>query len=83
MKKFKTMKVFDCQDMPDDLCRIFLLTWDNKCNDVFVSWTIAGSTSESMSDEDKEIDAWLIANGATAPLASDQSGEAVIIQYWW
>lgn len=80
--KYKTYKVFDCQDMPDDLCSKFLETYE-KSNDVYVSWTIKGSSPEYVSEEEKEIDAWLIANGADDATSPDESGETVIIQYWW
>lgn len=70
----KTMKVFDCQDMPGDLGRRFLALWDNKCNDVYVDWTVDDDTDPC--DTTKEVDRWLTWQGAV-------EFERVIIRYWW
>jgi hypothetical protein len=72
---FKLMKVFDCQDMPDSLCRAFLRLWDNKSNDSSAEWGVADSIYED-DDPSKPVDEWLLANGAG-------EGERVIIKYWW
>ena len=74
--KYKVMKVFDCQDMPDDLCREFLEMWDNKSNDSSVEWPTANTVYESDDDPTKRIDDWLLECGA-------EKYEDVIIKYWW
>lgn len=76
---FKIMKVFDCQDMPRDLRREFFRLWDNKGNDVFVDWTLGDSDD----DVSKQIDEWLIANGAESAKDESSESETVLIKYWW
>jgi len=75
MSKFETKKVFDCQDMPEELRRKFFDMWDNKGNDSFVEWTIGDSFYEA-DDPSLLIEDWLLANGAA-------DGEEVVIKYWW
>jgi len=79
--KYKTMKVFDCQDMPRPLCHAFLELWDNKCNDSSVEWTISSDIDPDAFTQ--QIDDWLIENGAEGPKDEHASGEEVIIKYWW
>lgn len=75
MSKFVVMKVFDCQDMPDELRARFFKLWDHKHNDSSVTWEVNEDTDP---DQDtKDVNDWLVANGA------NPEGESVIIQYWW
>ncbi len=78
---FKTKKVFDCQDMPEDLKRKFFELDDhNRGNDCYIDWWIA---SDMDADENtKAIDQWLIDNGAD-PGTKDKCGEEVLIKHWW
>lgn len=76
------MKVFDCQDMPDDV-RTYLFESSYQGNDCYVSQEVFGPT---YFDEDSNTDIeceeynivcqWLLDNGATI-------GEYVIISHWW
>jgi hypothetical protein len=66
--KYKLMKVFDCQDMPDDVRKDFFDACE-LCNDVCTQWFI-GYCSES-------VNRWLLENGAT------EEDEKVIIKHWW
>lgn len=81
--KYRMMKVFDCQDMPEDLRKEFFALWDDRGNDTFVKWGIAESIYESDDDINKRIDDWLVENGADAAPGDDDSGECVLISYWW
>lgn len=74
--KYKIMKVFDCQDMPDDLCSEFLEMWDNKSNDSSVEWPTANTVYADKDDPTRRIDEWLLEGGA-------EKYEDVIIKYWW
>jgi hypothetical protein len=71
---YKVLKVFDCQEMPDHLCKHFLKLWDDKCNDVAIDWRVCDS--DPPIPEHDIIDQWLLSNGAVI-------GEEVIIKYWW
>ena len=73
---FQVMKVFDCQDMPEELRNKFVRIWDNKCNDVYVHWHVADSIYDEDDDPCKLVDEWLLANGA-------KEFEQVLIKYWW
>ena len=81
--KYRTMKVFDCQDMPEALRYKFLDLWDDKGNDSSVEWTVRGDIYEGDDDVNKLIDDWLIENGAEFTKTEHTSGEEVIIKYWW
>lgn len=70
-KNYYKCKVFDCQDMPDDLTREFLYRYE-RCNDVYVDYVC----HENEDEEPDIIDTWLLENGA-------KSGEEVLIKYWW
>jgi len=70
---YKTVKLFDCQDMPKDVRKEFFKTCGSPsfrgANDCIVAWHI-GVTSD-------KVDAWLLKNGVT------QEDEAVTIKHWW
>lgn len=70
----RTMKVFDCQKMPDETRKVFFDTWDTKSNDTFIEcvpgeWIDSGGDSKIVGD-------WLVANGA-------EVDECVIVSHWW
>ena len=84
-KKIEIMKVFDCQDMTEDLRHSFFDMYE-KGNDVYVIWTIETSgindLSEDFGEDTKETDQWLIDNGAESA-SPGKDGETVLIQHWW
>lgn len=65
----KLMKVFDCQDMPDNVRKEFFGAYDDKGNDCYVDWYLDCEVSTLVDD-------WVIENGATMD-------EHVIIRHWW
>jgi hypothetical protein len=79
---YKIMKVFDCQDMPENIRQMFFELCESG-NDCYVDWTINGTTDEYITDEEKAIDAWLISNGANGAPSEDDSGEDILIRHWW
>lgn len=77
------MKVFNCQDMPKHILKMFFHIMDSP-NDVYVRWQISeNSFPEGEGLETKAIDQWLIDNGAEAPQCEGYAGEEVIISHWW
>lgn len=75
---YEMMKVFDCQDMPEDVQEVFFKTCGSPSftggNDCAVKdWVEKPGTYEP--DRGKYHE-WLVANGA-------EYGETVIILYWW
>lgn len=96
--KYKLRKVFNCQDMPQDLREKFFDLYDwCMSNDVYVSYEIAGSrykytlldgtevddSNSSVALAEMAIDKWLIENGAIGQEDNDLSGEEVLIRRWW
>lgn len=69
-KKFKMMKVFDCQKMPDEVQEVIFEEFSGTSNDVFVEWNLDDY------DIDDMLTDWLCKNGA-------EKHERVIIKYWW
>ena len=83
--KFVTRKVFDCQDMPEDLRKIFFDMFENG-NDSYVNWGIQDSIwdeGDSHGENVKLLDKWLVENGASPAPAEHTAGEEVLIKYWW
>lgn len=82
---FELLKVFDCQDMPDDVRNAFFAC---SCagNDVYVNWGIAANILDPDDEYDmqiKKVDDWLISNGAEGPIDGRPYGEEVLIKHWW
>lgn len=86
---FKTMKVFDCQDMPEDAKEAFFDIEsfnDGRSNDSYVCWTIgelAYGWKDEKTDEEKKhcqniqlVDVWLLEHGA-------KDHEEVLVKHWW
>jgi hypothetical protein len=76
------MKVFDCQDMPDAVMKVFFEETEgegNRYNDIYVSWDISGDWRDCDGDtpSEKLIDDWLFANGA------NREDKKVIVKRWW
>jgi hypothetical protein len=89
--RVRTMKVFDCQDMSDDVkskyFRHYRIAGIETYNGSYLGWDIADEVFDDESSEwavcKKAVDAWLITNGANAPKFEDDAGEEVLIRYWW
>lgn len=64
------MKVFDCQEMPDEV-RSEFFGWACAANDCYVAVTV-----EFEEWCPKMIVSWLLANGA-------EESETVLIEHWW
>ena len=82
--KYKLKKVFDCQDMPEDL-KLRFFKWCEQGNDSFTYWEVHGWDYGQLDEEDlivKDIDEWLVANGAEAGTETE-CGETVLILHWW
>lgn len=78
------MKVFDCQDMPDDVREKFfkLCSGGNSVgNDCYVTWYPVHPFFEEegvliVNEDCSIVDTWLLENGAN-------EDETVIVQHWW
>jgi len=70
MTNFKVMKVFDAFNMDDAAQELFFESHRGKSNDCYMDHDVENVES----DEHTLVDAWLLANGATA-------GEEVIIKH--
>jgi hypothetical protein len=70
----KVMKVFDCTDMPEDLCRKFYGLYDRN-NDSFIEWTMGDQGDD---DTTREVEKWLVENGA-----DPGTFERVLVLYYW
>lgn len=74
------MKVFDCQDMPDNVRKVF---FEENCysNDCAIVYDVEPvSYVDDLGEESNVyhtvVDTWLIANGAT-------ENETIVIKHWW
>ena len=65
----KLMKVFDCQDMPDDIRDDFFNHFEGVGNDVYIDTYVCDINEHSFMK-------WLIDNGA-------EENEKVLINHWW
>jgi hypothetical protein len=66
-KMYKTMKVFDCQNMPEDVKASFFEATEGSDNDCYLFWYWASHAN---------VDKWLVDNGA-------KRGSEVLISHWW
>ena len=88
---FRTLKVFDCQEMPPDVKAAYFEHYEaaliQSYNGSYLEWGIADEVFENENDawalRKKMVDAWLIANGAIGPATEDDDGEEVLIRFWW
>jgi len=82
--KYKVKKVFNCQDMPEDIRKMFFEV-SEAGNDCYVDYWI-GDTQWEEGDKWGEkyiaIDKWLVENGAK-PATEKKCGEEVLIKHWW
>lgn len=79
---YTMMKVFDCQEMPDDVRRVFFEQTQDHGNSCYVSWW---PTSQQYQEDDGTwqdnedytiVDGWLRANGA-------ELDEKVVVRHSW
>lgn len=86
---FEMMKVFNCQDMPEDTKEAFFDVErfnDTRTNDSYVCWPLgelAYGWKDAKTTEEKQhcknillVDAWLLEHGA-------KDGEDVLVRHWW
>lgn len=72
--KFKIAKVFDCQNMPENIKDAFFNTCDNQYgNDCYVDWYFDIGPRD---DGKNIVSKWLLENGAIL-------GDKVLINHWW
>ena len=67
MEMFEKKKVFDCQDMPEDVKEVLFTSREGVGNDCYVNWYC---------EEEDVVTKWLLENGA-------KKDEEVIISHWW
>ena len=84
------MKVFDCQEMPNNIKTAFFSFYEDPSiqNDVYVSWTVQEDDINYNDDNEfaikrRLIDDYLIENGADQRKDSEYNGETVLINHWW
>ena len=65
---YKLLKVFDCQQMPEDIKYQFFDATSDYLNDVYLEWY--------WEEMNPEVDKWLLENGANP-------NEQVLIKRWW
>lgn len=79
MKNYKNAKLFDCWDMPDDLCNRYLSLSDLG-NDCIEEWghysTEVVGLKRPRDQTIEDVNAWLRENGA-------ESGDLILIKHWW
>ncbi len=71
--KYKMMKVFDCQDMPEYMKEGFFDTFRRAGNNTAVIDIVDKPGTFTV---ERPFHEWLVANGA-------EYGEDVVIKYWW
>ncbi len=86
MKKMETLKVFECQEMPDDVRTAFFELTDGYPNDIYVAHYVGDALkeeTENPGEYEKKIlvkyrllENWLKLYGA-------KDGEKVLIAHWW
>lgn len=73
MSKFETRKIFDCQQMPDDVQSAFFEFNDGGRNDCYVDHCIELNAEGN----EKIVTDWLLENGA------EISDKSVLVKHWW
>lgn len=80
----ETVKMLDCQDMPDDVRSAFMECYECVGNDCIVTWQgwDADETDSGWDPDDEDakrmrfVNAWLKEQGI-------QHGEKIVIKHWW
>ena len=79
----KLIKVFDCQEMPDDVREAFFCEKEAS-NDCYVDWCLDDLPEDLNSEEDPcygpdylKVSKWLLENGASI------DDKDIIIKHWW
>jgi hypothetical protein len=77
MLKYKIYKVFDCQNMPEDIKQLFFDLGADMClsNGSCYEWHF--EKNSDLTTESKQIQDWLLNNGA------ELKDKSVLIRYWW
>lgn len=86
--KYKMIKVFDCQDMPDDLRKKFFDYSESVGNDCYITWYMdeyfydleARETDGELEEYEiisNEISEWFTSNGANF------KDKEILIKHWW
>lgn len=83
MAKYKTLKVFQCADMPDNVRAEFWEQTSRYGNVYYIGWSVISETyfctyanRDVINPICTVVDQWLFANGATL-------GEKVLIEHSW
>ncbi len=83
----KTMTVYDCQDMPENVQEAFWsffrrAEYDSVGNDCYVDWWVEAEVDPP--PERQLIDDWLIEHGALSHEKQKEEDDGhVIIHHWW
>jgi hypothetical protein len=82
---FKIMKVFDCQDMPEDVRAAFFRLFEDQpiYNGYYVKLQLDFCPSEDKLRDDIIVEKWLAENGAAPASSEDTEGEEVLVKHWW
>lgn len=76
-KSFRLMKVFDCQQMPQEV-RDALFKVSNVGNDCAIEWYLDKDDEDyELLEETKVVQNWLLQNGAS------YEDDSVMIKHWW
>ena len=74
----ETLKVFDCQDMPDKIREQFFYR-EARDSDCYVAWWVEPKITQETGNQNEDytpVDGWLLEQGATVD-------EKVLIHHWW
>ena len=81
--KYKTYKLFDCQDFPKEIKAAFFEATNGITNDTIVQWTIGGMADEGGGGEEHTqsdvVDKWL----KDQKIRGVRDGYTVLINHWW
>lgn len=70
---FNLIKVFDCQEMPNDIKKLFFESINSSyTNNCYIHWYVKYLEEDNFT----LIDQWFIEHGAS-------EGEKIIIKHWW
>ena len=94
--KMTTAKVFDCQEMPENIRKIFFDRYGRSANDVFVSvWVLEAGKPESEDTGTEIIGEYMTSLGRYIKNRGDypvqdwlfdngaNESEEVLVRHWW